>query len=258
MNEEPVEDNPVPPKNEPLKKLGKFVWSKISLGTILTAISLIAAYFYFDYTKKVQYTDRQIREKPELKIVKTELVTAHFMSEKFDTNNPPIDSSGILVLDGKVDIKFRFFIANVGKSRADIVGKMFLDTTSGDLIIRRDIESKSKNFEYHKIPDPYYPDQEIEAGDTIKDWHTFPIQFMKDSTFTIHYFLVYLNETGQVYDTYYREKFVLHSIPLVQDSLHAIPWNKIIESIDPQNSVELYSKKKGEEIFAYFEMLDEK
>ncbi len=257
MSDKPVEDKPVPAKATHLKKLRGFVWSKISLGTILTTIGLIAAYFYFDYTKKAQYTDRQMRDKPELKIVKTELVSAHFKSDKFDTKNPPIDNGGILLLGGKVDIRFRFFIANVGTSRADIVGKMFLDTTSGDLIIRRDIQTKSKNFEYHKLPDPYYPDQEVEAGDTIKDWHTFPIQIMKDSSFTIHYFLVYTNENDQVYDSYYREKFVLHSIPLVQDSLHHIQWNQIVESIDPQNSIELYSKKKGEEMFAYFQTLVE-
>ncbi len=248
---EATEPNPEPKKPSFLSRIIRF--DLIAVTALI--LSVISVFNDCTNSKRDAIRQDQINQlsyRPELKIVKTEPYKAFFRSDSFDLNNPPRDSNGILTMMGNVEVHFRFFITNWGNHKAKLKYQFYLDTTSGEHIIKKAIESRYLAGRATELPSDYYPDEEILPGDTIKDWHSFPIRFIKDSMFTIHVFLVYTNEIGQVFDTYYRERFIPHTVELPVTGVR-VPMSQrldeIIEAIDKKHSSKAYSTKEGEEMF---------
>ncbi len=53
----------------------------------------------------------------------------------------------------------------------------------------------------------YFTQYDVNQEDTYEIDHSFPITFIKDSTFTIHAMFIYSNERDQLYYTYYTAIF---------------------------------------------------
>ena len=211
MEQEPTSDETPESKwKQVIRKIFLYdIPGSIALG--LAIISLVNDCGDSQRDERNQELLNRLNYRPRLEVVKIELDT--YKPEKIDLKKLKPDINGIATVSGTATIKLRLFIANTGNHPATLISKFYYDTTSGNQIIKEMLSRKERNMIIERIPDSYYPEKIINEGDTIKDWVTFPINFIKDSTFTFHTFLVYQNEADQTFDTYYRERFML--IPIV-------------------------------------------
>ncbi len=203
------------PKGFNWKETSKRLLKYDVLGSIALVLAIVGLVNDCGDSKrdiKSQDLLNRLNYRPRLEVVKIEFVESRFKSKVIDFSNLQADSNGVIDIDGNVRIKFRLTITNTGNHPATLVSKFYMDTTSGEQIIKQMLKRTDQNVNFDHLPDSYYPEQIINEGDTIKDWITLPIAFIKDTTFTFHAFFLYENEGEQLFDTYYRERFKLVSL----------------------------------------------
>lgn len=193
---------------------------------------------------------------PNLDIIKVEFVSSKM---KVDLSTPIQEipsNDGYIDLPATLEVKFRFFVHNSGNARAVNISYFFTDTTSGDLILHNIFHDPKRQIDLTELSKGYYSRDQLDSGDTIKYWPTYQVQFYKDSTFTIHALFLYENEAGQVFETYYRERYVTYPIPLDNLTINK-PVNfdiaKFLRSVDKSTNYRMYTKQEGESLYDLIE-----
>ena len=126
---------------------------------------------------------------------------------------------------------FRYKFQNKGNAKAILVAAFAIDTTSGGDILRKIILDKKLRREYllsTERLDRYYKNFELNPTEQdsleIESYTRFQDNFL----FTQHFLLLYTNEAGAYFDTYYWARFST-----------ATPWIKF------PKGTQLYITKEG-------------
>ncbi len=160
-------------------------------------------------TQRLQDNDfinQSLQNRPILSIIgKPEVKRVEYDIQAEMLNGKVINSSATKL---KIDTKIR--IRNDGNTNAHLILYAVTDRLSGLPEIRDATTSKFKNFpgklDIGLIKD-YYQTVDILPGKEHIIETSRPVQNINEGLFNIHYYLVYKNEVGNVYDTYYWARF---------------------------------------------------
>jgi len=108
-----------------------------------------------------------------------------------------------------LEISSELVITNVGTSLARLYAVLCSDTLSGDINIRKKLIAKNEeklHLTLFPIED-YYKTKEIPPNDTFIIEFKQVLQCVSEGKFTLHYFILYDNEIGSLYDRYYWARY---------------------------------------------------
>jgi len=112
-------------------------------------------------------------------------------------------------------LTFKLRIVNVGHSIGKVIGIFVGDTTSAEEMIRQKLLSGavdrfgSKSFSSY-VQNELLPD----AADTLDYELENVVHWLDDQLFTVHFLMLYENDLGHLYDTYYWAQFRFEGIPV--------------------------------------------
>lgn len=190
---------------------------KLSTTDIISIIGVVVALIFstinlFDNSKQrkdinqINYRLNSLDYQPRLKVISIPEWSNLEYSAKLDYKNveppPPGDSVATFMTTPKVTINTKLKIVNVGTAKAELLAVVHNDTTVAYDILRdkiyKNIKIKTSSFSEF-LTDEVLPN----AIDTVDIEFNHRIRFFEDNKFVIHYLILYKNELGQVFDTYY-------------------------------------------------------
>lgn len=202
------------------KKLSGSVFANLTtLGTLIFAI-----YSHCSQNKEIEEQSRQqsktvdslnyrinaLHFQPILKIAKNPVIESLSFESKIPKTYLLSDiqddkaTSDTLAINGKYTAITEFRVFNDGESLAKILAYVISDTLSELPIIRKYLHSDSLNakpFVIDFLPD--FSIDELQPGDTTSVKIRHEIKFPKQGRFTIHILMLYENQMGILYDTYF-------------------------------------------------------
>lgn len=113
-------------------------------------------------------------------------------------------------VDGQFSLTYTVLVKNVGTATARLVAQVLADTLTGKPALREMLtDSKARQALHFVATSDFYPLREIAPGDTAE--FTFPqtLSGANDSQGTFHMLLLYENDAGALYDTYYWARYSL-------------------------------------------------
>ena len=235
----------------------------IALGAVI--ISIIALCKDCSQNKKIDKTNyslSQIQNKPQIKIIKTEIIGFELHSEM----NPQGTEESYLKHDTtdlgvELELNTRIYLTNIGNVSAKIFGEICSDNTSSKRFLREILKDVKHTVDTTGFIKDYYRNIEINNGDTLKIERKFKISNPNIDKFTIHYMLLYENDLDQYFDTYYWARFKLNELVIKEEFypneqlLHLKVARKdlinMIKFIDDYNYTDSYNLKEKKELDKY-------
>ena len=186
-------------------------WISIASVVIVLAFSTISTIrdIRRDYR---DYDEKSVLFQPELKIIPES--TIRFARLIIDTAKikkmpPDIIFSDTLEIPCSLQITSKLKITNTGNYTAKMYASFWGDFPSGDLLIRDNLLKRNqKKLNLIKCSqDNYYKTKQIAPDDTITIEYKHTIQSILNNEFTLHYFILYTNERGAFYGTYFWARY---------------------------------------------------
>lgn len=206
--------------------------------------------------------------RPNLKLIGKPAFDIYIEGDKFAMKDLLVqDSAGILDVTARLRVNAHFRVANIGNSVAHVFGFLSTDTLSGGETLREQLTIDQRSGYELDTTTQYYKLLDISPNDTISVENEYKIKFLKDHTFTLHFLLLYENETGALFDTYYWARCNFGDILMSpQFSLMAgkpyvrflIPKKQLTEFlhiVDDHSSTRMYSQKQAENIIQFLSNL---
>jgi hypothetical protein len=205
----------------------------------------------------IQYEINSNNFKPIIEIDTLEIntrdsVKVNEMLQKIKSNDFKLGPDNVpeIAIPILVNTEMTFRLKNTGLHKAQLVGYFCYDTICGTSILRsRIFDEKKVNFDNSK--DFTYSEIDIlpQEVEIIKIKR--PLSWIVNDTFTIHLLLIYENEAGYFYDTYYWARYKYHGaiMGLKLDPNVIKVWTEnnsfaYLEFIDANTSYKNYSKKE--------------
>lgn len=170
-------------------------------------------------------------------------------------------------LDMELRFKSRLKVTNIGNTAASLIAYACCDTTSDEPYLRKVLSNTGKLLPSGRGFFPPYFANELLPGaeDTTEIQFQSEIQFVNNERFTVHYLLLYENDIGQLFDTYYWAQYQFK--PLIFPPLYKMEGRKIlpvpfpakiatrdfIELINTKVSYNTYSEDKTRKIEVYLD-----
>jgi len=206
----------------------------IFFTTTLTIIGIIANNNIQDKFQDLEILNRKQLNRPKLLIKnnpyasKISLIRDNgFINSEFDydKNENVIDSLQIKRTKMLLNATYNFTVINNSEHITDIVGWVFTDTASSIQYPITDLFNrllKKKNIENENVFEEHI---QLDYQDTL--FLSFPdhiIRFIEGNTFYLHLVLIYSNQFGDFYQSYFTvkgnfENLNLNISPLIQESL---------------------------------------
>lgn len=193
--------------------------SGILLVTLFSIINLLTDQAQGSKLEKIEFQLSSIKFQPKLKIVDKPKIIKIWS----DTSNILKDSRDLIVSESVNDtptfefpIQFNtavnLKITNIGNSLGKILLIAYSDTTGDIDLLREKIKVDEAVRSSKQFPD--FTESEILANavDTIDLQFELPIQFVDKQLFTLHFLILYENELGNIYDTYYWSEYKIEDI----------------------------------------------
>jgi hypothetical protein len=253
---------------------------KVTFSDWVSGAALVLAIVVFarncSQNKRIEelyYNSKALEHRPLLEVVGNPQITSVGIAgeKKFATRDlldTTQDSDRFVDIPCSLTVDTKLCIVNSGTSLAEVYAYTWEDTLSGDARLRYrllDRELRENGFILSPSTD-YFTIQDIKPGDTsyFKLSHT--AHFVKDNAFTMHFLLLYMNEVGVLYDTYYWARYDVKPITsklevlAVNDKPIAIrsmiQRTELLEFLklrDHNISWKTYSKTEAEDIIDFFE-----
>ena len=186
-------------------------WISIASVIIVFAFSTVSTIRekkrdYRDYDEKSLLFQPKLKVIPESTIGFARLIID---TAKLKKMPPDIIFSDTHEIPCSLQIISKLKIANIGNYTAKVYASFWGDFPSGDLLIRDNLLKRNqKKLNLIKCSqDNYYKTKQIAPDDTITIEYKHTIQFMLNNEFTLHYFILYTNEIGAFYDTYFWARY---------------------------------------------------
>ena len=243
------------------------VSDRIALWALIVSLFLGMLAFIRDCSqdKKIEennYITKALQFRPRLEILDNPRVSAidtFVVSEASQIGDT-------LVTKFSLSIICSLNVANKGESMARIYATAWTDTSTGIAKIRDVLLDKKYREDFFKsLPvNDYYPLKEVQSGDTtyFKIRHT--IQYVNGNQFTIHFLLLYKNEAGNLFDTYYWARYAttpITGVPQFKVENGKLIFNSIkfakadfrefLKLTDSNTSTQTYSREQAKDILNF-------
>lgn len=234
-----------------LRKLSPELW--ISIGALIVSIisfgySIINGHFQSHKVELAEFMNQGLQNRPLLSIIEAPEVTR--VQYKI----------GALIEEGNIvdsrttslEIKTRLRIKNDGNHAARIIFYGFTDIQSGAPEIRNAISNRFSDFKGKLIAmyySQYYHNIDILPGKEYLIEVSKNVENCAGGNFTMHYFFVYKNEIGNVFDTYYLARFKSKEFTLNPNAESDVIEKALMDSIvfvDDHTSYNMYNKEDSE------------
>lgn len=260
---------------EILKKIGLNNW--ISLA----AFALATVVFFKNCSQdkkidKLTYVSNAMQFRPLLQVLdKPRIYSYEIRTDKVNVPNfstTQVNTDSIHDINATLRIYAKLRVANTGNAIANVYELIWTDTSSGGSEIREVLlNQKLREQKFVSSPDTdYFGIKDIKPGDTCDFQISHDVKYVYDQKFTMHFLLLYRNEAGDLFDTYYWARF--KTIPFVWKTEFAIidgqlayrigvdkkQVKEFITLYDQNTSWRLYSKSDAENILSFFEHLSKK
>mgnify|MGYP000041116619 CR=1 FL=1 len=205
----------------------------------------------------IQYATYANNFKPIIEIDSLEINTRDSvkvgeMLKKIKSNDFKLgpDNVPLIAIPILVNTEMTFRLKNTGLHKAQLVGYFCYDTICGTSILRSSIFDEKK-VDYDNSNDFTYSEIDIlpQEVEIIKIKR--PLSWIVNDTFTIHLLLIYENDAGYFYDTYYWARYKYHGavMGLKLDPKVIKVWTEnnsfaYLEFIDANTSYKTYSKRE--------------
>ena len=171
--------------------------------------------------KKIEdldYTSKALQFRPMLDVIgNPEITSSEFTTDKItvsDLLNTQENMDSIRDIGATIKINAKLNFVNKGNAIAKISEIIWCDTLSGSDEIRKYLFNKKLREEMFKeYPDSdYYKITDVSPGDTCVFNISRSVVFVSDEKFTLHFLLLYHNEAGSFFDTYYWARYIIKPI----------------------------------------------
>jgi len=235
--------------------------TKINLSFTLIAIIISLIAISIDWRQnirldKLQYELNSLNFKPVIEVSDVFLTS---FRERFDSITflaDKVDSTGLIKMKSEIETDITFNIKNIGNSNAKIVAAFCIDTISGDDKLRELIYREGLTHKYDSSNNEFYSFQQLQPKYKDKLKFHKKIDFVNNETFAIHLLVLYKNDMGILYDSYYWAKFQKKDllIDFIVDSRNGqIVYSKIVgdmrdyvKFIDENIAYKIYTKEEKE------------
>lgn len=176
---------------------------------ILTLFSYI--YLYYRHEKEderfevLQYETNGIRYRPKLEIVGKPII------ERVILKRDSVNRSGDFInAYNKLGFTAELNFKNTGNTDAKILAVIQTDTVSGaafirDMLLSETMRARKLNKVY--LMNEFFLFKEVSRDDTTSFKVNHELNFITNSEAVLHFLVLYENELGNLYDTYYWAKF---------------------------------------------------
>jgi len=214
---------------------------------------------------KTNYSLAQIQFKPQIKIVKTQIIGFDFHSDFYLETDEEYLSHDTIDSKAELELNVRFHITNIGNTPAKIFGEICTDNTSSKRFIKTILKKQEHKNDTTPFINDYYSKIEISNGDTLEIERNFKIKQINDKMFTLHYLLLYRNDLNQYFDTYYWARFKCNELifkeeyypesQIVRFKAAKKDIIKMVEFVDDMNYSDIYSNEEKIELDKFVEKL---
>lgn len=190
---------------------------------LLTLILAISTFSIADHLNKLNYS-------PQLVVTKFQLLDI----KKTATNGSQQPS---FVTNALITLK------NIGNNNAHLMLQESIAQSTGDCLFRKEKRDKEFAEEVKNAPSGYYADRQLYPNQE----NIIPVTFENlnsfDSIITLHFFIIYKNDNGIIYDTYY-----WYSGKIIESS-DSVSFNFLQDN----NSFHIFSKRESRTIRRIYE-----
>lgn len=241
----------------------KMKFRKISLSTIISLLALLLAGISTfrscsneEEIEKNNYEIKSLEYRPKLKLSEPKILSIELESDSIKSQDST-DTVGLFY--SKLHLKLQIKITNIGNNNGKIVGYVIADTISKERILKDFIVDKSRydNNSTNSLKLPYLY-KELNPIDSFNVELDYTPQFILSNKFIIHILLLYENDIGQLFDTYYWLEYNTNDIIIPNPALYSdnkLMLNSISKSIfssikfiDENNFSSIYSENEKNEI----------
>ena len=182
------------------KWLKKNIWSISAI--IISLGSLVIDKCQSDKIDKQQYELSAINYRPCLVIDTIMFDSTSFKIKTADLTGQLNDSTGLITVKGDIYVKTKIRIRNTGNSNAKVILAATVDTICGLKKIRQEL--LSLNFDFS--PDTVSIENPAYLDIMPNKYHDFifknKFSNFKENKIELHFFILYKNEIGQIFDSY--------------------------------------------------------
>ncbi|WP_258104491.1 hypothetical protein [Marinoscillum sp. MHG1-6] len=244
---------------------------KINIGFTFFAIVLSVIALTYDCSQNKKISELQtnlnnLNYKPTIKVDSIKLINFRERVDSILITPDIADSQGIVNLKSTIETEVVFDLENIGTSKANIITALCIDTVSGDDKLRNFLYDGIYKLSYDSSNGVFYKFWELQPGDKDELRFKKNIQFIDDGLFTIHLLLIYQNELGTIYDTYYWAQYKKKKMELdviVDNRTGEIVASKsannslknFLTSIDDNVAYHIYSKEEEKAFWKFTEKL---
>jgi len=240
--------------------------SAVIISLISLSITLIRGCSQDKKIEELNYANKAVEFRPCLEVIgNPEIISVEFASEKmpvskfYESHSDTIDIPSFLTMNAKLRL------VNTGNSRAKVYASFWQDTLSGDPKIRDlllDKKARAKKIRATPVLD-YFWLKEVRPSDTVSFDMSDTVRFVEGNKFTIHFLLLYENESHVLYDTYYWARYIADPIVVELDpvvingkisqtmTLDKNELEKYLKLHDHNSSSRIYSGKEAEDILKF-------
>jgi hypothetical protein len=250
---------------------------KIKLSDWLSATAIALAIIVFvrdcSQNKKIEelgYVSNALQFRPLLQVLGTpQIYSYEIQTDRVAIPNfsaAPESTDSIQDIAASLRIYARLLFVNAGNAIANVYAFIWADTSSGSATIRailQDRKLREQSFVAFTDTD-YFGIKDIRPGDTCDFRIAHDVRFVTKQKFTMHFLLLYRNEAGGLFDTYYWARFT--TVPILWKTEFAINDGKLAYRVgvdrkqfrefltlcDHNTSWRVYSKADAEDILSFF------
>jgi hypothetical protein len=249
---------------------------KIKLSDWLSAAAIVLAIIVFvrdcSQNKRIEelgYISNALQFRPILQVLGSPRIYSYEIQSdrvalpNFSTAPESTDSIQDINASLRIHAKLRF--VNAGNAIANVYAFVWADTSSGSPMIRADLLNRTLR-EQRFVPSPdtdYFYIKDIRPGDTCDFQIAHDVRFFIEQKFTMHFLLLYGNEAGGLFDTYYWARFT--TMPILWKAEFAIIDGKLAYRVgvdrkqlrefltlcDQNISWKVYSKADAEDVLSF-------
>ncbi len=252
--------------------------TRLSFTDILAAVSIVISlivlvrdYYQSARIDQLSYTTSAVQFRPNLKIVGN----LRIVDFALGTRLPHLDGPSleeILTTPAELEIHISLRCTNTGNSLARIVNTFWTDTVSGEEKLRALLTDKVRRQDAI-IPasfNDYYKTRDLSSGDTTDIEARHMVASYHDETFTLHFLILYENETGALFDTYYWARFAAGPFKMQEKdilidgkreiivTLGCRVDSQVVRLIDSHSSTMLYSPEAAKDILRFISSIPRK
>jgi hypothetical protein len=257
---------------ERLKKIKFSDWISVAALVLATFVSVRDC----SQNKRIEeldYTSKAMEYRPLLEVVESPQITSiRVAGEKKIATHDLLDTTQnadrFIDIPCSLTVDAKLRVVNSGNSLAEVYAYIWGDTLSGTAPIRhRLLDKKLREDGFVVSPtSEYFAIKDVKPGDTTYFEISHTAKFVEENSFTMHFLLLYKNEAGVLYDTYYWARYniapimnklevlAINNKPIaIRAGTQEIAIPEFLKLHDQNTSWRKYTKAEAEDIIRFFE-----